>query len=197
MNISLDSFEHESTELSIGQLKPDPKNPRNRDKRSIREIAKSIREFGFVQPIVVDEEFRIIIGHGRYVAAKHLKYDLVPVIIVKGLTEYQRKSLQIADNRLSEFSSWNNRLLSELLESMSEYNPLDIPGFDSEEFEKVLGKSDYEEALRNLPPPCEELPIDREYHLLVSCTCEHFEKFVALKKFLHQESWCELEEASR
>lgn len=197
MNISLDSFEHESAELSITLLKPDAKNPRNRDKRSIREITKSIREFGFVQPIVVDEEYRIIIGHGRHAAAKHLKFDVVPVIIAKGLTEYQRKSLQVADNRLSEFSSWNNRLLSELLESMSEYKPLDIPGFDSEEFEKMLGKSDYEQALQNLPPPCEELPFDREYHLLISCSCEHFEKFVALKKVLRSEGWCELEEASR
>ncbi len=197
MSISLDSFDHESSELPLGKLKPDPKNPRNRDKRSVREIAKSIREFGFVQPIVVDEEYRIIIGHGRYAAAKHLKYSVVPVIIVKGLTEYQRKSLQVADNRVAEFSTWNNRLLSELLENMSEYRPLDIPGFDSEEFEKMLGISDYEAALQNLPPPCEDLNFDKEYHLLVSCTGEYFDKFVALKNTLKKEKWCELEEASR
>ena len=94
-------FEHESTELPITLLKPDPDNPRKRDKRSLREIAKSIKEFGFVQPIVADEKYNIIIGHGRYAAAKYLGYKTVPVIIAKGLTEQQRKRLQIADNRLS------------------------------------------------------------------------------------------------
>jgi ParB/RepB/Spo0J family partition protein len=132
MNPILDTCEHESVELSITLLKPDPSNPRNRDKRNLTEIAKSIKEFGFVQPIVTDEKHNIIFGHGRYAAAKHLGHKTVPVIIVKGLTEHQRKRLQIADNRLSELSSWNDRLLAEILADINYSQPLEIPGLRSE-----------------------------------------------------------------
>ena len=193
----LNTFKHESTELTISLLKPNPNNPRKRDKRSLSEIAKSIKEFGFVQPIVADEEHNIIIGHGRYAAAKHLGYKTVPVIIVKELTEHQRKQLQIADNRLSELSSWNDRLLAEMLEEMNNCCPLDIPGFDTTELEKILGMSDYQQALCDLPPTHAELPVCKEYHLLISCTHEHFDHFVALRDTLKKETWCELEEASR
>jgi ParB-like chromosome segregation protein Spo0J len=184
-------------ELPLALLKPDPNNPRKRDKRSLNEIAKSIKEFGFVQPIVVDEEYNIIIGHGRYAVAKYLKYKTVPALIAKGLTEHQRKRLQIADNRLSELSSWNDRLLSEMLEEMNNYHPLEIPGFDGTELEKILGISDYQQALCDLPPLRAELPVYEEYHLLVSCSREHFDQFVILRDTLKKETWCELEEASR
>jgi ParB-like chromosome segregation protein Spo0J len=191
-----DIFAHESTELPINLLKPDPGNPRNRDKRSLLEIAKSIKEFGFVQPIVADEEYNIIIGHGRYAAAKHLGYKTVPVIIANGLTKHQLQRLQIADNRLNEFSSWNDRLLAEILEEMSNVHPLEIPGFDATELDKILGITDYQLALCELPPPRAELPNCKEYHLLISCTREHFDRFAALRDALKEETWCELEEAS-
>jgi len=197
MNPIPDVFAHESTELPINQLKPDPNNPRKRDKRSLSEIAKSINEFGFVQPIVVDEAYNIIIGHGRYAVAKHLGYKTVPVIIAKGLTEQQRKRLQIADNRLSELSSWNDRLLAEMLEEINNAHPLEIPGFDVTELDKILGITDYQQALCDLPPQRAELPNCKEYHLLVSCTREHIDRFVALRDALKEETWCELEEASR
>ena len=100
----------ERTDLDISLLKMDPKNPRKRDPRSIREIAKSIEEFGFVQPIVTDEQYNVIIGHGRLQAAKNLNYKTVPVIVTKNLSEQQKKRLQIADNRLSELSTWDETL---------------------------------------------------------------------------------------
>jgi ParB/RepB/Spo0J family partition protein len=192
-----DIFEHESTELPITLLKPDPNNPRKRDKRSISEIAKSIKEFGFVQPIVTDEEYNIIIGHGRYAAAKYLGYKTVPVIIANGLTKHQRRRLQIADNRVNEFSSWNDRLLAELIEEMSNQCQIEIPGFDSDEIEKILGIADYQKALDDLLPTQAELHVHGEYHLLVSCTREHFDQFVNLRDTLKNETWCKVEESSR
>jgi len=191
------TFEHESTELSITLLKPDSNNPRKRNKRSLAEIAKSIKEFGFVQPIVVDEEYNIIIGHGRYAAAKHLGYQTVPVVITKELTKQQRKRLQIADNRLSELSSWNDRLLAEMLEELSNEYPLEIPGFDTTEIEKILGITDYQQALHESPQRHVETSAPKEYHLLVSCTREHFDRFVSLRDTLKKEMWCEVEEACR
>jgi hypothetical protein len=172
-------------------------NPRKRDKRSLSEIAKSIKEFGFVQPIVIDEEYNIIIGHGRCAAAKHLGYKTVPVIIVNGLTKHQRKRLQIADNRLSELSNWNDRLLAEMLEEMKNEYPLEIPGFDNAELDKILGITDYQKALDDLLPTCAELSACEEYHLLVSCKREYFDQYVALRDSLKTEKWCTVEESSR
>ena len=71
------------------RLKPSGKRLRRRQRRSIDEIAKSIHEFGFLQPIVVDEHYAVIIGNGRLEAAKQLGHKTVPVVIVKGLTEDQ------------------------------------------------------------------------------------------------------------
>jgi len=197
MNSIPSIFEHESTEIPLTLLKPDPNNPRKRDKRSLSEIAKSIKEFGFVQPIVADEDYNIIIGHGRYAAAKHLGYKTVPVIIVNGLTKQQLRRLQIVDNRLSELSSWNDRLLAEMIEEMSNAFPLEIPGFNTAELDKILGITDYQQALDDLLPPCTELPVCSEYHLLVSCKREHFDQFVALRDSLKNEKWCAVEESSR
>ncbi len=83
----------EWTQLDIKQIVPDQKRPRRRQRRSISEIAKSIREFGFIQPIVVDEHFVVIIGHGRLEAAKSLEYEIVPVVVLRGLTDAQRRRL--------------------------------------------------------------------------------------------------------
>jgi len=77
----------EWTQLEVGQIRPDPTRPRQRQRRSINEIVKSIQEFGFVQPIVVDEDYMVIIGHGRLEAARRLKYKTVPVVVISGLSK--------------------------------------------------------------------------------------------------------------
>jgi len=136
------SVTSERVDLDLSLLKIDPKNPRKRDPRSICEIAKSIQEFGFVQPIVADEQYHVIIGHGRLQAAKKLNFKTVPVIIAKNLSDHQKKRLQIADNRLSELSTWNETLLAMQLDEIVQVEPLDIPGFDLEELGTILGRGD-------------------------------------------------------
>lgn len=187
----------EQTEVEISLLKIDPKNPRKRDPRSVRGIVKSIQEFGFVQPIVTDEHYNVIIGHGRLQAAKNLKFETVPVVIAKNLSEQQKKRLQIADNRLSELSNWDETLLAIQLEEILKFEPLDIPGFELTELEDLLGHTGIVLAKIEESPLCEDTPNCNEYHLLVSCKSEHKEKFVSLCENLKQEPWCELESASR
>src|ERR1700757_285020 len=111
-------------ELSItyrpkDELKPDLKNPRSHTPKQVRQIAKSIRQFGFVVPIVVDQHGNVIAGHGRLLAARQLELKVVPTICLDHLTPAQAKAFQIADNRLTENSEWNERLLAEAFQELS------------------------------------------------------------------------------
>src|SRR5580658_6963987 len=89
-------------EVEISALKPDPLNPRVHSERQLRTLAKSIRAFGFVSPILIDQEFRVIAGHCRIEAARLLGLKTVPAIPVTHLSDAQRRALMIADNRLAE-----------------------------------------------------------------------------------------------
>jgi DNA modification methylase len=122
----------------IDQLVPSPKNPRQHSARQIRQIAKSIRTFGFISPIVIDAERNVIIGHGRWQAAKQIGLTEVPTIQVEHLSRAQLVALTIADNRLTETSSWDERLLAEQLKELSE---LDLD-FDIESTGFEMGEID-------------------------------------------------------
>lgn len=105
--------------VSLDEIKPYERNPRFND-IAVNEVAKSIREFGFRQPIVIDENNVIIIGHTRYKAARFLGLESVPVIVERGLTEKQTKALRIADNKLGEMSSWDFGKLGEEMQGFSD-----------------------------------------------------------------------------
>ena len=106
--------------VALNLLSPDPRNPRRHSDRQIKQIARSIAAFGFVVPILVDGDNRIIAGVGRFLAARFLGLAEVPVIRLEHLTEVQAKALRIADSRLTEMSDWNDRLLAETLKELSE-----------------------------------------------------------------------------
>lgn len=93
---------------------PYENNPR-KNKKAIKPILKSLKEYGFQQPIVVDEKMVIIVGHTRLLAAKELGLTQVPVHIAKGLTEDQVRAYRIADNKTAEYADWDrDMLLSEI-----------------------------------------------------------------------------------
>ncbi len=98
----------------------DPRNPRRHSAQQIRQVARSIEAFGFAVPILVDRNNVIVAGHARYHAARLLGLNLVPVIRLGHLSEAQAKALRIADNRLTDTSTWDDRLLSETLKELSE-----------------------------------------------------------------------------
>ena len=123
-------------ELNIEQIKPYDNNPRknlNYDK-----VAKSIKEYGFQQPIVVDKNMSIIVGHTRYEAAKRLDLKTVPVVIAD-LDPLKAKAYRIADNRLNEDSKWDFSLLNkEFTDLMDNHFDLDNLGFDNKELENLI-----------------------------------------------------------
>ena len=120
----------------INDLIPFEKNPRKNQK--VGKIAQSIKEYGFTQPIVVDENDVVIIGHTRLMASKELGLKKVPVLKQK-LTEEQTKALRIADNRLNEDSEWDYFLLGdELKELLNLKFDLELTGFEKTELENLL-----------------------------------------------------------
>ena len=94
------------TERSLDTIKPYPNNPRI-NKEAVAAVAASIREFGFRQPLVVDEQGTIIVGHTRYYAACQLGLKTVPVHVAVGMTAVQAKAYRIADNQTATLSDWD------------------------------------------------------------------------------------------
>ncbi len=122
----------------VDRPQPYDKNPRLNDD-AVEVVAKSIREFGFRQPIVVDENGVVIIGHTRLKAAKALGLSEVPVHVARGLSPEQVKALRIADNKTAEIAEWNLELLPiELAELQGMDFDLGLLGFDQDELAKLL-----------------------------------------------------------
>jgi len=105
--------------LPIGALRLDPRNPRQHSDRQIKQIARSIESFDFIVPILIDRNANILAGHGRVRAGLKLGLDEVPVIRIEHLSEAQAKAFRIADNRLTDNSEWDDRLLAETLKELS------------------------------------------------------------------------------
>jgi ParB-like nuclease domain/DNA methylase len=123
-------------------LIPDPRNARTHPKRQVEQIKASITAFGFTNPILADEQGRLIAGHGRLLAAKELGLAEVPVITLAGLSEAQKKVLRLADNKIALNAGWDIEILKlELADlSLPEFDiDLSLTGFASGEIDVVLG----------------------------------------------------------
>ena len=131
--------------LPVADLVPDPRNPRNHDREQIRAIARSIAEFGFNAPILIDKNRKIIAGHGRWEAAKLLGLRLVPVIRLEHLTEAQVQAYRLADNQLTDRSTWDDVKVAIQLKELSELaGDFDIEaiGFPLPEFDARIQSLD-------------------------------------------------------
>lgn len=121
------------TYRSISGLIPYVNNSRTHSDEQVNQVASSIKEFGFTNPILIDEQGGIIAGHGRIMAAKKLNLDEVPTITLEGLTEAQRKAYVIADNQLALNSGWDLDLLKVEVERLQELDfNVDLIGFDDD-----------------------------------------------------------------
>ena len=96
---------------TIGSLRPDPRNARTHPKRQIEQIKASIEEFGFTNPVLIDEQGAIIAGHGRLRAAREAGFLEIPTIVLAGLTDGQKRALRLADNKIALGASWDLDLL--------------------------------------------------------------------------------------
>ncbi len=127
----------------ITTLKLDPKNPRLHSQKQIRQIARSIELFGFSVPILINREMQVVAGHGRIQACKQLGLTEVPTILLEHLSEAQTRAFMIADNRLTENSVWNDRLLGEQFKVLSTLDldfSIEATGFEMSEIDiKIEG----------------------------------------------------------
>lgn len=140
------------TYQKTGDLVPYARNSRTHSEEQVSQIAASIREFGFTNPVLVDEENTIIAGHGRIMAAQKLGLGEVPTITLAGLTETQRKAYIIADNRLALNAGWDDEMLRLEIADLKEADfDLDLLGFEDDEIaalevEVVDGQTDPDEV---------------------------------------------------
>ena len=126
-------------QIPIADLKPYEKNPRTHSAGQIEQIRKSIREFGFTNPILVDEDGLIVAGHGRLQAAQAEGLVELPAIVMDGLTAAQKRALVIADNQIAVNAGWDADLLREQLEALQEEHfDLSLVGFSEQELESLL-----------------------------------------------------------
>ena len=115
---------------------PYANNPRTHSDQQVAQVAASIQEFGFNNPILIDEHNGIIAGHGRLAAAQKLGMSLVPTITLEGLTEAQRKAYVIADNKLTENGGWDYDLLAVEIERLKELDAdIGLLGFELSDLE--------------------------------------------------------------
>lgn len=125
--------------IEIDNVIPYANNPRHNDGEAVDRVAASIKEYGFKQPIIVDKDNVIVAGHTRYKAAHKLGIDKVPVIKADDLTPAQVKAYRIADNRVAEYSSWDNELLTIELEGLQDLDfDLDLTGVEDWEIDNLL-----------------------------------------------------------
>jgi hypothetical protein len=129
------------------ELKPRPGNPRTHSKKQIRQIADSIKEFGFLNPVLIDGENRIVAGHGRVEAAKLLCVAEIPAVRIDHLTESQIRAYVIADNKLALNAGWDEGLLRLELKELSVNLGFDVTltGFETAEIDRLIIGSEVDE----------------------------------------------------
>ena len=129
--------------IPLAELIPYARNSRTHSEAQVAQIAASIREFGFTNPVLIDEQGGIVAGHGRVAAARVLGMDVVPCLRLEGLTAAQRRAYVIADNRIALNAGWDFDMLAvELRELSDEDFELSVLGFDDGEIEKILAVAD-------------------------------------------------------
>jgi len=153
-------------QLKVGNLIPYVNNSRTHSDEQVMQVASSIKEFGFTNPILIDDDGGIIAGHRRLLAAKKLDIDEVPCIRLGYLSEAQRKAYVIADNKLALNSGWDNDLLKiELMQLDSIDFDLNLTGFDLSELANIFDPVTEEIELK-------EQTYSETFNIIIECDDE-------------------------
>jgi DNA modification methylase len=146
----------ELTQRAVGSLSVDPKNARTHNGKQLAQVGASIQRFGFTNPILADEYGVIIAGHARLAAAINLGLDVVPVIVVGGLSGAERRALALADNKIALNAGWDENLLATELEFLADLQidlDVSITGFDTVEIDSIIASAKQDNE------PAEEVPL--------------------------------------
>lgn len=149
-------------EVPIKDIKPYDNNPRLNDS-AIMPVAESIKRFGFQQPIVIDKNSVVVVGHTRLMAAKQLEMETVPCVIAENLSEAEANSYRIADNKYGEIADWDYDALATEFEKM-DVGALTSTGFSTLEIEKII-----EEARREVDEPTEPEETETSFAFTIKC----------------------------
>ena len=132
----------------LQDLIPYARNSRTHSDEQVTQIASSIKEFGFTNPVLIDAEGGIIAGHGRVMAAKKLKMESVPVIVLSHLTEAQRRAYVIADNKLALNAGWDDEMLRVEFQELQDLGfDVELTGFSMDEINALQFDSDCETGM--------------------------------------------------
>lgn len=151
--------------LPVGKLLRYAKNSRTHSDEQVEQLVNSIREFGFTNPVLIDEKNELIAGHGRLAAAEILEMDKVPAIRLSNISEKQKKAYRIADNKLALNAGWDMQLLAEeVKELMDDDFDIDLLGFNDAELDEMLSDEQPQEEDDNSSPVVQikYLAIDKE-----------------------------------
>jgi ParB-like chromosome segregation protein Spo0J len=168
---------------TLADLKPYPGNARTHSARQVKQIARSMRQWGFTIPILIDEDDMILAGHGRKLAAERLKLDEAPCLVARGWSDAQKKAYVIADNKLAENARWDDDLLIAEITALREEDPtIDLViGFDERELDKLA-----EDIAERAAPKLKGL----NYSIVVRCEGERQQREL-LAAFEEQGLKCE------
>ncbi|MBR1710612.1 MAG: ParB N-terminal domain-containing protein [Clostridia bacterium] len=174
-------------QIRVVELIPYKRNAKQHSDEQILRLMESIKEFGFISPVLIDEKNRIIAGHGRIEAAKRLGITEVPCVYIEGLTEAQRKAYILADNRLTELGEWDMDLVSEELKLLDEEGfDVELTGFDitfdddelDDNGEKGEGHGEGDEETHSLIIDSMVIELSAsEYHSLMDVLHEYVETY--------------------
>lgn len=192
MNIDFKELELNIEYVDIDLVKPSDKNPRTHTKEQVQQIADSMCKFGWVNPILVDENYEIIAGHGRLMAGKLLGYTKVPIAKLCHLSEKEKLGLLVADNRITENAGWDDEKLQEAMQQLHDENfDLSVLGFTNKELEKFRAEFDSEieaAAIEDIVPDQTDKVISKqgdiwilgEHRLLCgdACIAENYDKLM-------------------
>jgi DNA modification methylase len=135
--------QHSHALIPVERIKPNPRNARTHSKKQIRQIARSITEFGFASAVLVDEQNMLIAGHARLEAATVIGMASIPAITIRGLSDAKKRALMLADNRIAQNGGWDREKLAIELEELSEPlklegTTIDLTGFEPPEIDVLL-----------------------------------------------------------
>jgi DNA modification methylase len=153
---------------AVRKLRPNKRNARTHPKKQIRQLANVIRQFGWTYPILVDEDFVIICGHARWEAAKELGLTNIPILVMRGLSDAEKLTLAIADNKIATNAGWDRSLLASQLGELASLLPecnleLEITGFEPAEIDGLLADlADFEHDPADEPNEIADTAVSRQ-----------------------------------
>lgn len=176
MNNTKIQIEH----VEVSKLIPYARNSRTHSPAQVKQIAASIREFGFMNPVLIDASNTIIAGHGRVMAAEHLQLQSVPCVRHEHLTEAQRRAYVIADNKLAMNADWDKEMLKIEIEQLNTENyDTSLLGFSELEIDEMFEVEEINaKAQEVIHDQSVQLSPDREYIIVMARDAEEWDEMV-------------------